>query len=121
GVEGRSATNADFWYPVREQLRESFGEELVGLGWSGAAGDQSRHLMYGKTGEERMRELRGLTRLEELARRIVVSVEDVYDVVQTDKHSDIELIHELKTLKLPKRLVTVDALNEAKSAIKEIE
>lgn len=120
-VEGRSAINADFWYPVREQLRERFGEELVVLGWIGAAGDQSPHLMYGRVGEERMRELRGLTRLEELARRIVVSVEDVYDVVQTDKHSDIKLIHKLKTLKLPKRLVTVDALNEAKSAIEEIE
>src|SRR5690606_2828885 len=120
-VEGRSAINADFWYPVREQLRERFGEELVVLGWIGAAGDQSPHLMYGRVGEERMRELRGLTRLEELARRIVVSVEDVYDVVQTDKHSDIKLIHELKTLKLPKRLVTVNALNEAKSAIEEIE
>ena len=120
-VEGRSAINADFWYPVREQLRERFGEELVVLGWIGAAGDQSPHLMYGRVGEERMRELRGLTRLEELARRIVVSVEDVCDVVQTDKHLDIKLIHEMMTLKLPKRLVTVDALNEAKSAIEEIE
>lgn len=120
-VEGRSAINADFWYPVRAMLREKFSDDLVVLGWIGAAGDQSPHLMYGEAGEERMRKLRNLDRLEELARRIVVVVEDVYQVVEKDRYQDVELIHEVKKLQLPRRMVTPEEVSEAKSAIAEIE
>lgn len=119
-VEGRSKVNADFWYPVRSQLREKFNEDLVVLGWIGAAGDQSPHLMYGEKSDSRMRSLRGLTRLEELARKIVVTVEDVYHVVKEDRYSDITMHHEVKQLSLPKRLVTVESVGEAKKAIQEI-
>lgn len=70
-VESRSALNADFWHPVREGLRKRHGAGLCVLGWTGAAGDQSPHLMHRKAADERMRRLRGLTRLEEIARRIV--------------------------------------------------
>src|SRR5699024_2136967 len=100
-VEGRRAINADYWHPVREMLKKRFGSELVVLGWTGAAGDQSPRRMYGDAGEKRMRKLRGLSRLEQLARRIVVAVEDIYETVQEDQHHDIELIHETKTLQLP--------------------
>lgn len=37
-VESRSAVNADFWHPVREHLRQRFGERLCVLGWTGASG-----------------------------------------------------------------------------------
>ena len=57
-VEGGSAVNADFWHDVRESLRARHGKDLLVLGWTGAAGDQSPHLMYRKRAEERMRELR---------------------------------------------------------------
>ena len=42
----------------------------------GASGDQSPHLMYRKRAEERMRKLRGVSRLEEIARRIVDAWEE---------------------------------------------
>ncbi len=54
-VEGGSAVNADFWHDVRESLRSRHGKDLLVLGWTGAAGDQSPHLMYRKRAEERMR------------------------------------------------------------------
>jgi len=81
-VESRSAVNADFWHPVREALRRRFGEQLCVLGWTGASGDQSPHLMYRKAADERMRELRGLNRLDEIARRIVSAVDDAYETVK---------------------------------------
>ena len=56
-VEGKSAVDADFWHPVREDLRKQYGEDLVVLGWTGAAGDQSPHLMFRSAAEERMRSL----------------------------------------------------------------
>ena len=54
-VEGLSNLNADFWHPVRESLRKRYGPDVCVLGWAGAAGDQSPHLMYRKSAEERMR------------------------------------------------------------------
>jgi hypothetical protein len=59
-VEGRSAVNADFWHEVRESLRGRHGEDLVVLAWTGAAGDQSPHLMFRREAEDRMRNLRKL-------------------------------------------------------------
>jgi hypothetical protein len=71
--------------------------------------------MYRKAAEERMRQLRGLTRLEEIARRIVESVDDVYQVVKNDVHSDVVMKHTTKTITLPRRLVTDEELANAKA------
>lgn len=75
-VESRSSVNADYWHPVRERLRQRFGPDLVVLGWIGAAGDQSPRPLYRNAAEERMIKLRHLSGLEEIARRIVVAVEE---------------------------------------------
>ena len=115
-VESRSAVNADFWHPVREALHREYGDQVCVLGWTGAAGDQSPHLMYRKAAEERMRSLRGLTRLEEIARRVVRAVDDVYQAVKDDRHSDVPLIHRTETIRLPMRLVTESEYAEAKAA-----
>ena len=68
---GRVTINADFWHPVRESLHKRYGAEVCVLGWIGAAGDQCPALpfaMYDLRAEERMRKLRRLTQLEEIAR-----------------------------------------------------
>ena len=116
-VEGLSNLNADFWHPVRESLRTRYGRDLCVLGWAGAAGDQSPHLMYRKKAEERMRALRKLTRLEELARRIVVAVDETFETVKNDRHAGVPLIHKVETLQLPMRLVTAAEYAEVKAAM----
>ena len=116
-VEGLSNLNADFWHPVRELLRKRYGQDVCVLGWAGAAGDQSPHLMYRKNAEERMRALRHLTRLEELARRIVAAVDETFEAVKNDRHAGAALIHKVATLQLPARLVTAAEYTEAKAAI----
>jgi hypothetical protein len=118
-VEGRSAVNADFWHTVRESLRAKYGQDLVVLGWTGAAGDQSPHLMYRKEADERMRKLRGLGRLEEIARRIVRAWEEAYDGAQQDKHSDVPLQHHVERLELPRREVTEREWELAKRDVAE--
>ena len=105
-VEGRSAVNADFWHEVRERLHKEYGKELCVLGWCGAAGDQSPHLLWRKRAEERMRKLRGLTRLDEIARRIVRAVDEAYEVAKSDIHYEVPLVHVVENIKLPARLVT---------------
>lgn len=114
-VEGRTAVNADYWHPVREALRQRFGADVCVLGWIGAAGDQSPHLMHRKAADERMRELRKLNRLEEIARRIVRAVEEAYEAVKDDRHADVPLVHMVETLSLPMRLVTEAEYAEAKA------
>ncbi len=117
-VEGRSAVNADFWHQVRERLRSQHGADLLVLGWTAASGDQSPHLMFRKEAEERMRRLRGLDRLDELARRIVAAWEEAYAGARQEIHSDVPLVHTVKTIELPRREVTEE---EAANARKQVE
>ncbi len=118
-VESRVAVNADFWHPVREALRATYGEQLCVLGWTGAAGDTSPHVRYRQAAEERMRRLRGLSRLDEIARRIVVAVDDAYEVVKNDRHDDAPIVHRVEKLSLPMRLVTQREYNEAKDQVEK--
>jgi hypothetical protein len=105
-VEGRSFINADFWHPVRSSLQAKRGEQLVVLGWTGAAGDQSPHLMFQKQAEERMRRLRGSDRLQDIARRIIRAWEEAYEVAGKDPQRDVPLHHHREQLELPRREVT---------------
>lgn len=114
-VESRSAINADYWHPVRVGLRQRYGSDLCVLGLIGAAGDQSPHLMYRKAADERMRRLRGLDRLDEIALRIVAAVDDAYATVKDDRHADALLIHQVETIPLPMRLVNEAECAEAKA------
>ncbi len=118
-VEGLSNLNADFWHPVRESLRKRHGSDLCVLAWISAAGDASPHLMYRNAAEERMRQLRKLTRVEELARRIVAAVDETFETVQNDRHSGVPLIHKVAKLDLPMRLVTDAEYAEVKAAIEK--
>jgi len=118
-VESRTEINADFWHPVRQSLRKRYGKDLCVLGWTGASGDQSPHLMYRKAADERMRRLRGLTRVEEIARRIVRAVDEAHEAVQSDWQTHVPLVHKTETLRLPMRLVTQSEYAEAKAAIEQ--
>ena len=119
-VEGGSAVNADFWHDVRESLRSRHGKDLLVLGWTGAAGDQSPHLMYRKRAEERMRALRGLTRLQELSRRIVSAWDEAYEGARKEQHSDAVLVHKVATIELPARVVSEAEAAEARSKVETL-
>ncbi|WP_076351319.1 hypothetical protein [Paludisphaera borealis] len=119
-VEGLSAVNADFWHQVRESLRARHGKSLLVLSWTGAAGDQSPHLMYRKRAEERMRTLRGLSRLDELAKRVVGAWEEAYEGAQKEQHADAALVHKTATIKLPVREVTDAEAAEARTKVETL-
>ena len=105
-VGGRRAVNADYWHETRVLLRKRYGKDLCVLGWCGAAGDQSPTLMYNRAAEERMRRLRKLTRLEEIARRIDRAVNEAYEVAKNDIRTDVKMAHTVKDIELPARIVT---------------
>jgi hypothetical protein len=118
-VESRSAVNADFWHPVRVALQKRYGDQVTVLGSVGAAGDQSPHLMYRKAADERMRTLRGLTRLEEIARRVVRAVEETYEVVKNERQPNAPLIHKTVQVELPMRIVTAAEYAESKAEVEK--
>ncbi len=114
-VESRLAVNADYWHPVREKLKERFGKDLCILGWIGVSGDQSPHVIYRKSAEERMRKLRNLTRLEEIGRRIVLAVEETYEAVKEEGQTDVQLSHKVEILNLPIFMITEEVYLFAKT------
>lgn len=118
-VESRSTVNADFWHPVREGLHKQYGDQVCVVGWTGAAGDQSPHVRYREAADERMRRLRGLSRLDEIARRIVRAVDEAHEVVKSDRHADVPLVHKVETIRLPMRLVTEAEYTEAKTEVEK--
>mgnify|MGYP000942758564 CR=1 FL=1 len=113
-VEHRYAVNADYWHPVREALQKKFGPQLSVLGWIGAAGDQSPHIMYRKSGEARMLKLAGKTRMDDIAERIVRATVESYEVVKNDRHKDIVFSHKTEKLQLPERIITQAEYDESK-------
>ena len=119
-VESHSAVNADFFHEVREALRDKHGRDLKILGWIGAAGDQSPHLMFRQRAEDRMRELRGLTRLQEIARRIVSAFDEAYDGAKQEIHHDVALAHRVARLDLPVRMVTDEEAAAAKAKVESL-
>lgn len=116
-VEGLSSVNADFWHPVREELKAKYGDDLVVVGWIGAAGDQSPHIRYRKAAEDRMRKLRGLSRLDEIARRIVGAWEEAYEGARQEKFGELPFVHHVDTVELPRRLVTEAEYKEVQAEI----
>lgn len=120
-VESLSSVNADFWHQVRTKLREKHGEDLNILGWGGAGGDQTTHIMYRRAAEERMRKLRGINALDDIANRIVNTWEDVLKVVKNDRHADVPFEHKLKVIQLPYRRVTDEEYASAKAALADLE
>jgi hypothetical protein len=119
-VEGRSNLNADYWHEAREQLRAKLA--LPGLdviGWCSAAGDQSPHLMYRKEAEERMLKARGLTRLQEIGRRITAAVVDTLDIAAADIRTDAPFNHTVSELSLPPRKISPREYEDSKKVISE--
>jgi hypothetical protein len=120
-VEHRSAVNADFWHDVRETLRARHGEDLVVLGWTGAAGDQSPRPMFRKAAEERMRRLRGLNGLEEISRRIVRAWEDAYAGAKQERQTDVPLVHQVRQITLTPREIRTEEYAQALERIAALE
>lgn len=119
-VEGQSAVNADYWLPVRNRLQARYGEKLVVLGWGSAAGDMSPRPLLHKAANARMRTLRGINEMEELARRIDLSVSQTFDAAQKEKFAEPVLKHAAVTLQLPLSKISEAQYEEARAAYENV-
>lgn len=127
-VEGLSTINADYWHPVREKLHAEYGNDVVILGLCGAAGDMSPHVRYREKAIDRMIHLRNAdvsmqqARLNEIARKIVMAVDEVYPVVEPVKTADCPLVHRYEVFDVPQQKIPESLYEQFKkdaAAIKE--
>lgn len=107
--------SADFWHDTRALLRERHGQELCVLGFCAPAGDQAPNLTFRKPAEKRMDQLRGLTRTQELGRRIADAFDDVAGVIVKDIRADVPLVHLVRQVRVPALVITEADYAQAKA------
>jgi len=103
---GGSSLSADFWHDARTLIRDRHGDGLCVLGFCAPAGDQAPNLLFRKKSEDRMNKLQGLTRTQELGRRIATAFDDVAEVVTSDIRTDVPFVHRIERFDVPGRKVT---------------
>jgi hypothetical protein len=64
-----------------------------------------------------MRQWRGLNQKQEIARRICLAVDEAYEIAKNEIRTDILLIHRMKQIKLPVRMVTDEEFAQARTQI----
>ena len=100
-TEGLSEVSADFWHDVRQELHNKIAPDLFVLPQCAPAGDLSPHLLFRSRAEQTMIEQRGLSRRQEIARRIVGAVQDVLPLVQRRIETDIVFKHAVARVNIP--------------------
>ena len=113
--------SADFWHDARELIRKRHGKDVCVLGFCAPAGDQGPALLYRKSGEARMDRINGLTRTQELGRRIARAFDDVAGVIRKDIRSEVPLVHRVQQVDLPARIVTDAEYAKARQKCDEID
>ncbi len=89
-VEGESYISADFWYDVRQQLRQTYGNDIFILPYGGAAGDMSPRNLEGYSPTR-----------EEIGERIADSVRDRYPFAMNTIKYQVEMGHIVRNINLP--------------------
>jgi hypothetical protein len=100
-TEGLSEVSADFWHEVRVEARRKLAREVFILPQCAAAGDVSPHLLFRTRAEEVMRQRRGLSSRQEIARRIVDAVADVLPLAGQDIQTNPIFKHTVARANLP--------------------
>jgi hypothetical protein len=119
--EHLTVISADFWHETRAELRRRHGRDLFVLPQCSPAGDQSPHLLlYGEL-ESVMRERRGTTEREEIARRIARAVGEVLDPARDARQAEAPVQHVARTVDLPVRRVSDEEAARARAETQRLE
>ncbi len=100
-TENLSEISADFWHDVREEIRKRYSEDLFILPQCAPAGDQSPHQLFRQKADEIMLKRRGISRRQEIARRIANAVDDVFTLAKEDIKWQLPFKHRVVNLDLP--------------------
>jgi hypothetical protein len=100
-TEGLSVVSADFWHETRKEIRKRLSDDVFIFPQCGASGDISPHRMFRKKAEDVMRQRRGLSWRQEIARRIANAVEDGLVYARSDIQTKMIFRHEVVRIDLP--------------------
>lgn len=116
--EHLSRMSADFWHEVRMEVHKKYGKDIFILPQVAAAGDISPHLLWRKEAETEMLRRKGITRRQEIARRIIHAIDEVYPYVQKENiKNELVFCHLYDEISLPVRRVTkAEAVRSAEMA-----
>ncbi len=135
-LEHRSFVSSDYWGKLRIRLRERFGDDLYILGLCAAAGDQCPRDMIRwvepespisdpniernnptlRNADVSMFDIDGT---HEIARRLYNEIEYRYSFAAKKYHDCDTFIHNVETIKLPLRRVTIADYEDAKYKLEE--
>jgi hypothetical protein len=118
--ESDRVISADYWHETREELRRRYGQALFVLPQCAPAGDQSPHFLLCKNLEAFMRQRRGVSERQDIARRIAAAVDDVFDGAKADSRADLAFGHRVETLNLPVRRVTDEECRAARAELDKL-
>ena len=113
--ENLNVVSADFWHEVREELRRRHAPDLFIFPQCGAAGDQSPRLLYRNRAEQAMDARRGLSRRQEIARRIANAVDDVLPLAKADIKAGVVFRHTVASVDIPEHPSAVRPVFQADS------
>ncbi len=119
-IEGSAwQVSADFWHETREELRRRFGKDLFVLPQCSAAGDQNSLAPVERPAEDRMSQLAGRTRRQEIAVRIADAVSRTLPLIEEEIAWDPVCGHRIEIVELPRRPVSEEQVQAAlaKSAV----
>lgn len=103
--EGHTFISADFWHDVREAIAEKYGPSVHLLPQCAPAGDLSPHLMADQKEEKDLRDRLGVGDKGIIARRIMAAVDEGLATAAPTEET-IECVHEVKTIRVPRLMVT---------------
>lgn len=97
--------SADFWHNVREAIGEKYGAGVHLLPQCAPAGDASPHLMLDRHEEKDLRDRVGVDDKGIIARRIMNAIDEAMEFA-SQKEAEVEFAHTVRTLQLPRIMVT---------------
>lgn len=114
--EHRTKQSADYWHDTRQAIRKVHGDIFI-LPQCAAGGDLSPRVLHYKQAQERRFQLKygeagqpaldkDFAERKDIAERIAACFSEVYSWAKKDIQSALPLQHEVKTVKLSKRLIT---------------
>ena len=105
--EGLSAFSADYWHEVRARVAERFGAAVHLLPQCAPAGDLSPHLLADQKEEKDLRDRLGVDAKGIIARRLMAALDEGLQS-RSPARATLEFGHEVRTLRLPRLMVTAD-------------
>ncbi len=108
---------ADFWHDTRLELRQRHGDGLYVLPQCSPAGDQNSPHPYRKAAEQRMLEITGRTKRQEIAARIAGAVNELVPWLERCIERSPQHVHQVERVSLSRRLVTTEEMEEAKAEL----